>query len=84
MSNHTIARTATSVIVRVDVVTNEGEARTAYYGPFLPHVGSATTFFESKIRAEAEESGRYRSVETDIFDVFIGADESDCRVEVNG
>ena len=36
-------RTATAVIVRAVMLTNEGDERAVYYGPFLPHVGSATT-----------------------------------------
>lgn len=80
MSETQTARTARSVIVRVDVVTNEGQRRSRYYGPFLPHVGSATTSFEQRIKDEAWESGLYRDVEVDVFDVFIGDDESDCRV----
>lgn len=80
-STQETVRTARSVIVRLDVVTTEGQRRTRYYGPFLPHVGSATTSFEQRIKAEAWESGMYRDVEVDVFDVFIGEDESDCRIE---
>lgn len=73
-------RTATAVVLKVDVTTHQGEERTIYYGPFLPHVGGAATGFESEIVYELEESGRYSSVETSFHDVFMGPGESDCEV----
>lgn len=73
-------RTATSVIVKAALVTPDGEERTVYYGPFLPHVGSATTSFLDALERDLEESGRYASWETSIESVFIGDDESDCAV----
>lgn len=74
-------RTATSVIVKADLVTLDGEERTVYYGPFLPHVGSATTSFLDRLEHELEQSGRYASWGTSIESVFIGEDESDCAVQ---
>lgn len=74
-------RRGTAVIVKVDSVTNDGAKRTVYYGPFLPHVGSATTSFVGRIEHELEESGRYRDWETAIESVFIGEDESDCAIQ---
>ena len=37
-----VSRTATAVIVTASTVDTEGVELTRYYGPFLPHVGSAT------------------------------------------
>lgn len=73
-------RTATSVIVKVTAVRLGGDEITTYYGPFLPHVGSATTNFIDDVLHELEESGRYRSWDASVESVFIGADESDCAV----
>lgn len=73
-------RTATSVIVKAATVTTNGEERTIYYGPFLPHVGSATTTFADKLEYQLEQSGRYASWDVSIESVFIGDDESDCAV----
>lgn len=74
-------RTNTSVIVVTKTTTTDGSTRTSYYGPFLPHAGGAVTSFISRIESELEESGRYESWETFIEDVFIGGDESDCRIQ---
>ena len=74
-------RTATSVIVKAATVTTNGEERTTYYGPFLPHVGSATTRFADQLEDELERSGRYKSWDVSIESVFIGNDESDCAVQ---
>lgn len=38
-------RTSSSVIVKATMNGHDGKERTRYYGPFLPHVGSATTTF---------------------------------------
>ena len=73
-------RTATAVIVRAVMLTNEGDERAVYYGPFLPHVGSATTSFMNRIERELEESGRYRHWDVTVESVFIAEDESDCEV----
>ena len=73
-------RTETAVIVKATTVTTSGDERTTYYGPFLPHVGSATTMFVDELEYELQQSGRYKSWETSIESVFIGVDESDCAV----
>lgn len=73
-------RTATCVIVRVTTTDKTGAERTTNYGPFLPHVGSATTGFVRQIADELEATGKYLNVDTSIEDVYIGADESDCAV----
>jgi len=73
-------RTATAVILRVVMTTTDGEERTRYYGPFLPHIGGAATGFEADILRELEESGRYRSWDAWFEDVFIAPGESDCEV----
>ena len=73
-------RTGTAVIVRAVTVTPNGEERATNYGPFLPHVGSATTSFADTLEYELEQSGRYTSWDVSIETVFIGDDESDCAV----
>jgi hypothetical protein len=74
-------RRGASVIVKATTVALNGDERTTYYGPFLPHVGSATTTFLDVIEREMKESGRYQSWSTSIESVFIGEDESDCAVQ---
>lgn len=73
-------RSAAAVIVKATTVKLNGDERTIYYGPFLPHVGSATTSFVRELEYELEQSDRYKSWETSIESVFIGDDESDCAV----
>lgn len=73
-------RTATCVIVKAITITLDGEERTTFYGPFLPHVGSATTSFVDTLEYELGESGKYRQWDVSIENVYIGADESDCAV----
>lgn len=73
-------RTATAVIVKATTVTHAGEEEAVYYGPFLPHVGSATTWFIDKLLNELEQSGRYKSWDAEIESLFIGEDESDCEI----
>jgi len=75
-----VSRTATAVIVTASTVDTEGVELTRHYGPFLPHVGSATTTFLENLEDELRDSGRYRSWDVSIEDVFIGTDESDCEV----
>lgn len=74
-------RWATAVVVRFVVTLRNGDQDTAYFGPFLPHAGSATSSFIARLEAEAERSNRYRAFETFIEDVFVGPGESDCAVE---
>jgi hypothetical protein len=73
-------RTATAVIVKAVTLNHDDVERTVYYGPFLPHVGSATTSFAQTLERELEESGRYKHWDTSIESVFIGSEESDCEV----
>jgi hypothetical protein len=74
------SRTSTAVIVKASTLSRSGDARTIYYGPFLPHVGGATTSFLDKLEHELEASGRYEHWETSIETVFIADGESDCEV----
>lgn len=74
-------RIATSIIVKATTTNHEGEERTAYFGPFLPHAGSATKHFINTLDQELDESGRYQSWELETENVFIAADESDCAVQ---
>ena len=73
-------RTATAVVVKASKLTHDGDEVTTYYGPFLPHVGSATTSFLDRLESELAESGRYKHWETSVESVFIGDDESDCAI----
>lgn len=74
-------RHATAVIVKVTTLKRDGSERTLYYGPFLPHAGSATTSFMRTIRAELAESGRYESWDVSAEDVYLAAGESDCAIQ---
>lgn len=78
------ARTGTAVIVVAHKTLKTGEERTTYYGPFLPHVGSATTWFLRRVENELDESGLYENFVLTIENLFIGDDESDCAVMPKG
>ncbi|RLK49330.1 hypothetical protein C7474_1473 [Microbacterium telephonicum] len=73
-------RTATAVIIRAVLLSNEGVKSEAHYGPFLPHVGSATTTFIDKLERELEASGRYQHWDISVEKVFIADGESDCEL----
>lgn len=73
-------RTSSSVIVKATLNGHDGKVRTRYYGPFLPHAGSATTSFIRELEEELEASGLHQDWEISVEDVFIGPDESDCEV----
>lgn len=73
-------RTATSVIVKAATLGRDDVERTTYYGPFLPHVGSATTSFIEQLERELEQSGRYKHWDVDVETVFIAEGESDCEI----
>ena len=73
-------RNASSVIVKAVLHTNDGDVTTRYYGPFMPHTGSATNWFITRLEGELAASGRYKTWELSVEDVFIGDDESDCEV----
>ena len=75
-----VTRSSSSVVVRVDLERVDGTQSTVYYGPFLPHVGGATTRFADSIERELAESDKYRKYEVSIETVFIGEGESDCIV----
>lgn len=72
--------TATAVIVTATTITHSGDERWRYYGPFLPHVGSAVASFVQKSERELEDSGRYKHWETGVESVFIADGESDCKI----
>jgi hypothetical protein len=74
-------RQGIAVIVAAKKLSHNGEETTTYYGPFLPHVGSATTSFVEELERELTESDRYKHHEISVEDVFIGEGESDCRVQ---
>lgn len=73
-------RTSTAVIVKATTLNHDGDERTTYYGPFLPHIGSATTSFVRTLEQALEESGLYKHWDTSIESVFIADGESDCEI----
>lgn len=73
-------RQGTAVIVVATKINHEGEESKTHYGPFLPHIGSATTRFMETLDRELKESGRYQHHELAVESLFIGEDESDCAV----
>lgn len=73
-------RRQSCVIVSVTTTRRDGTSGKTHYGPFLPHAGSATSHFVSRIRHELEENTEIIDYDIDVQDVFIGADESDCEV----
>ena len=75
------SRNGVAVIIKATTYNHDGNDRTTYYGPFLPHAGSAATSFVSTLERELGESGRYERWETSIEDVFIAEGESDCTVQ---
>lgn len=62
-------RTATAVILKVDVTTHDDEQRTIYYGPFLPHIGGAATGFENEapVAAPSPDPGVTPTVERTVY-----------------
>lgn len=73
-------RTSSAVIVKATTIGFDGAENTFYYGPFLPHVGSAAKWFVEQLDQELKDSQRHRDWSVTIHDVFIGEDESDCEV----
>ena len=73
-------RHSTSVIVRAAITKNDGTERVLNYGPFLPHAGSATNHFVSKLKHELEDSDWCRDFDISVETVFLGDGESDCVV----
>lgn len=73
-------RTSTAVIVVANKTLKNGEERTTYYGPFLPHAGSATNWFLQTLENELEDSGLYKHFELTVETLFIGEGESDCAI----
>lgn len=69
------------MIVKVAKRPKDGPERMSYYGPFLPHVGSATTSFVDRLGHELAEYGRYEQWEVSVESVFIGESESDCAIQ---
>lgn len=73
-----------AVVVRY-VRETATERRTTYYGPFLPHAGSAVSSLIARLDYDASESGRFTYWEAFVESVFIGPVESDATVvAVNG
>ena len=75
-----MTRRGRSVVLRVVEVTASGETKTTFYGPFLPHVGSATLRTRDRLYDEAYTRD-CQEIDIYIEDVFIGDDESDATVE---
>lgn len=72
-------RRGTCIVLRLTETTFEGQDRTTYYGPFLPHAGSATQYMIGNLYDEAEQRGS-QNVAVTFEEVFIGTNESDCAV----
>jgi hypothetical protein len=78
-----MTRTARSVIVRCITEANDGSSTEVFYGPFMPHRGSAVQTLidnlmrEHEERQERGEVGRLTYRFCYIKDVFIGSGESD-------
>jgi hypothetical protein len=47
-------RTGVAVIVKATTLNHDGVERTSFFGPFLPHAGSATTYFLESLDKELE------------------------------
>jgi len=71
----TATRTARSAVVRMVEITDDGDTRTSYYGPFMPHAGGAVNRVIDALYAAA--LGRGSDVSFYVEDVFIGPGESD-------
>jgi hypothetical protein len=67
------------VVLRAVEVTASGKSLTAFYGPFLPHVGSASQRVRDRLYEEAYARD-CRSIDIYVEDVFVGDNESDCAV----
>ncbi len=74
------SRKGTAVIVVARTTLNTGEERATHYGPFLPHAGSATTWFVQTLKNELADNHLYQDFEVTIENLFIGDNESDCAV----
>jgi hypothetical protein len=64
------------VVLRAVEVTASGESKIAFYGPFLPHVGSAPQRVRDRLYEDAYARD-CRAIDVYIEDVFIGDGESD-------
>jgi Asp-tRNA(Asn)/Glu-tRNA(Gln) amidotransferase B subunit len=62
-------RTATCVVVRHVVIEADGQERITYYGPFLPHVGSAV---DAVIAANPDTAAQYKAGKTGLLGFFVG------------
>lgn len=81
-----MTRTDSCVVIRCVTESDDGDRTTTFYGPFLPHIGSAvermldTLQAEHAERQERGEVGRLTYRFCYVEDVFIGEGESDARV----
>ena len=66
------SRKGTAVIVVARTTLNTGEERATHYGPFLPHAGSATTWFVQTLKNELADNHLYQDFEVTIENLFIG------------
>lgn len=79
-----MTRTSTAVVIRhvrqMHKDADRDDVETTFYGPFLPHVGSATSATIDQLRWEDEENPDVDHSESYVETVFIGQDESDAAV----
>ena len=68
-------RQAKCVVVRMVEETVDGDTRTSFYGPFMPHAGSATERVTDSLYQSAV--GRGSVPRFYLENVFIGEGESD-------
>lgn len=73
-------RTSVAVVIRHDRALTDGTETTAYYGPFLPHVGSACTRTLADLAAEDEDNPDVATSVSEVLTVFIAEGESDAVV----
>jgi hypothetical protein len=76
-----MTRTSVAVVIRATYEYRDGGGPVDFFfGPLLPHRGSATHDVVSRLYQEAEANPRVVSIDCSVEDVFIGQDESDAAV----
>lgn len=78
----TTTRAGVAVVIRhVRALDGDyGNRTTTFYGPFLPHAGSAVTSMLWQLDQEGEADARTTYHESFVEQVFIGEGESDAAI----
>jgi len=76
----TTERTSVAVVVRVVRDWADGDVRTTYYGPFLPHAGSAVDQLIANVMRSGRDNPEVLNVDCYVETVYIGEGESDAAV----